>query len=127
MLRSRQRRVGTDAAVWEEAAVVLGVVELAHPPGGFAHAHALDRVGIGPLRHRHFAGRGVAALAAAEQLFRQLLNARRLPPVLELAAQGRAVGAGPERGAGVDLLERRTHRGDVAAMAVDEKEAFEAV
>src|SRR6185437_7046979 len=69
----------------------------------------------------------MAPLAIAEKLFREPAHARCLPPVLERAAQRRRVSVALERGAGIDLGEGGADSGDVAAMAVDEIEALEAM
>src|SRR3546814_7391614 len=75
----------------------------------------------------------IAFLVAIELLFERG-HARLHPPVLQHAAQlgRRRVAARRSkrrslRQLGVDLAEGRRDRGDVAAMAVDEEEAVEAV
>src|SRR6185312_7210942 len=119
--------VRTDTAIGKEASVILGVSEAPGARRRRSHLAALDRRGMDVLGQRHFARCRMAALAIAEQLLRELAYTRRLPPVLEGAAQRRRVAAALERGAGIDLGEGGADGGDVAAMAVDEIEALEAV
>src|SRR5262249_54872519 len=91
VLRRGKRRIGTDAAVGKEPAVVVGVGGVAGLGADRGPVLALDRLGIGELRHRNLARRRVAALAVAEELLRNCLYARAFPPVLQAASNRRAL------------------------------------
>ena len=79
------------------------------------------------LRQRHLGRRGMAAVRLAIQLAGKCGRSRTLRPEQHLAADRRCFAMLAHRGTSIDFVERRRHGGDVAAMAVDEQEALEAV
>ena len=115
------------AAIREFAAEILGIGERAVGRDPRLHRQALDGLGIAVPGQRHFRGRGMAALADRIELAAQRLDARAVPPVAQRALDRGLVAHALHRAFGIDLGEGRRHGGDVAAMAVDEEKAREAV
>ena len=82
-------------------------------------------VGIGPLGDGDFRRRGVAAVTDRKLLLGQAKHALQIPPVGELAGEPRRA-TGIAR-LGVKLRKRRFDGGDIAAVAVEEKDPREPV
>ena len=117
-LHRRQRRVRAHAPVGEACAEVQGFADRPGIGDLWRIVGRLDRVRVGPLGHRDLRRGGVAAVAGRELAVGERIDARQVPPVLQLQHEGRLLL--DEAPFGVDFGEGRLNGGDVSAVSVEE-------